>query len=756
MIARHSTSFVRTAAGLFLTCGALLAQTPPPPAPSAFNWSTVVNNGVVVPGDMRKFNSYNQPSISINQVVVFRARSKGGTTGEPAHGVFIRDMGVNGPLTTLFDRNRLVPQPNNLGTMFIEPPSFPRIDMYTNTVATRGGHQPVWEFKIGVDPETGSDLTSRTGTSGIYTNPFNSLIVGVNNILETGAFDPPQFSFFEVPELTTPTKFDVFPGAPAVTDGSTIVFKGNYTVPDPSDPTGSLTISKTGVFYRTLTNQPIGRNDDLAPAGGKSDVIVIADNDTLIPGTGTTFGSTAPPSAAGRKAVFTGWDNEDAPTLGGIYMAELAGPRPNLIPLVQIGDAVPDEAEGATFKNVSEGLSFDGRYLAFWGTWGPEQDKIDLILQCPSDGNKSRVAYCKSLYGDGVNPGTVSNGFHTSVPVHQGIFVHDTITHTTHAVVKSPANFTDFVYWNFSGKVEAPTGGSGGSGGEGDSGDEGGQDAVNITAGEGDGGGSDGGSGGGGGGDEGDDGEPARWRSAVFVAVSGQPGSRPEDANFDAAFKARTGVVSNGAYSNPIDGIYLRQGPGAEKAIHTAVQSGMEGTLIDPLATFIPVDEAGVPIPNASPLPLPVTAMGIERDGYRGNVLAANVTMANEVAGWGGVYLLCATPAPALKVTLGGFRYDYYTKTFVQSVAVTNTSSAAIEGPLSLVIDGLSAGVDLQNATGLTACNAPTQSAYVNVLLGSGNTLAPGKSAVVPLRFNNPAKAPIFYKTRTLAGAGQR
>jgi hypothetical protein len=47
-----------------------------------------VNNAVTVPGDTRKFNSYNQPSVNINRLVVFRARSKGGMSGEPAHGVF--------------------------------------------------------------------------------------------------------------------------------------------------------------------------------------------------------------------------------------------------------------------------------------------------------------------------------------------------------------------------------------------------------------------------------------------------------------------------------------------------------------------------------------------------------------------------------------------------------------------------------------------------------------------------------------------
>ena len=114
----------------------------------------VVNNGVQAPGDPRKFNSYNPPSLNVDRLVVFRARTKGGMGGQPVHGVFTRDMAVAGtPVTTIFDRKTAVPQPNNilwppddLLTRFIEPPSFPRIDMWSDTVASRGNHQPVWSY----------------------------------------------------------------------------------------------------------------------------------------------------------------------------------------------------------------------------------------------------------------------------------------------------------------------------------------------------------------------------------------------------------------------------------------------------------------------------------------------------------------------------------------------------------------------------------------------------------------------------------
>ena len=36
---------------------------------------------------------------------------------------------------------------------------------------------------------------------------------------------------------------------------------------------------------------------------------------------------------------------------------------------------------------------------------------------------------------------------------------------------------------------------------------------------------------------------------------------------------------------------------------------------------------------------IPVTSMGIERDGFRGDAFAINVSMGSEEAGWAGIYL---------------------------------------------------------------------------------------------------------------------
>lgn len=68
---------------LFLTAiplaGAALALGAATAGAQSTGWTTVVNNGDVMPGTADTlFNSYNQPSINAKGLVVFRARSKGG------------------------------------------------------------------------------------------------------------------------------------------------------------------------------------------------------------------------------------------------------------------------------------------------------------------------------------------------------------------------------------------------------------------------------------------------------------------------------------------------------------------------------------------------------------------------------------------------------------------------------------------------------------------------------------------------------
>lgn len=597
-----------------LGIGAVVAFAAQPPAPPWFTWITVVNNNDVMPSSQKKFNSYNQPSVNVSGLVVIRARSRGGEGGggggggggdqgnQPVHGIYTRDMGVaNSPVVRILDRKTEVPQPNNahyppdnpLFTTFIETPSFPRIDMLSDTIATRGNHQPVWTYGSEGDE-------TRAGSTGIYTNPFGPLITGASKL---GAV--PGFAIFAVPGLEPETMFDVFPGAPAVTGGNTIVFKGNFTVDN---------VGKTGVFYRTLENESIvlDNGTELAPAGGMSDVVLIANNvETVIPGTKPPkiFGSTSPPSAANGQVVFAGFDNEDAPTLGGIYLAPLAE-TPELRTLVSIGGRVPGESVKTTFNGLGEGGAFDGRYVGFWGAWGTETETVRLY--CPTEGNKDRIAYCNrelvcqdtgetigdpnSVCDDPTDPNFgISCYQDKQVPVNQGIFVHDTAHGgATRTVAKTGARFDEFLFWNFSGKTPCVGGGHSEEGAE-------------------------------------DDGEPARWRSSAFVAVSGQAtafkaiaSSGEQGACGSCHSGGRVGAAPPSPSHGRLVGIYLNRQPGQD--IITVLDTRTNGQTVDPEA----------------PVGSTITELGIERESLRGDWLVVNAKMGieggTEEDGMAGIY----------------------------------------------------------------------------------------------------------------------
>lgn len=487
---------------------ALLISSQTAPAdnlPASVAWGKVVNNQSIIPGtDAKPFNSYNQPSLNTAGYVVFRARSKG---PQPVSGIYARNMLAAGETIRIADRSTKVPAPNNLASEFNEFPSIPRISMKSQTMATRGNSQPVWTYLV-----NGTD--TRAGTNGIFLNPGGTLITGVGLLgavpwTEASVLGVDYFPYMAVPGVSPVTRFDVFPGSPALAAGDLIVFKGNYTVAGEG---------KTGVFFR-----------DPVSGDGVLPVQTIANSSTVIPNlptgiAGVPFGSTAPPSAAGGLAVFAGFDNEGSPTYGGIYLAPLI-PTPTLTTVVGIGDPVPGETN-ETFNRFGEALSFDGRYVAFWGAWG--QETVTLWLDCPTDGNADVLAYCREFFGD---------NYPVTVPANQGIFVADTKTGVVHRVARTGEyNFADFVYWNFSGKPP----GVGGS-------------------------------------DEGDDGEPPRWRSTSFVAVSGGPNN-----TFMVAFKARSGAVDpvEHTYLNPVDGIYLADASSVVKLLDT----NTDGQSLDPAA----------------------------------------------------------------------------------------------------------------------------------------------------------------------------
>jgi Divergent InlB B-repeat domain len=88
----------------------------------------------------------------------------------------------------------------------------------------------------------------------------------------------------------------------------------------------------------------------------------------------------------------------------------------------------------------------------------------------------------------------------------------------------------------------------------------------------------------------------------------------------------------------------------------------------------------------------------------------------------------------------------------VQTVTVTNISATTIKGPISLVLDQLTAGVTLYKPTGYTSVTLPAGSPYLSAAVN----LAPGQSTSFQLQFTNPGNVGFSYQARVLAGTGPR
>lgn len=552
---------VAALAGAICMAGASAAPT--------FLWQTVVNNGDLVPNTAKNFNSYNQPSINDAGLVVFRARSSGQGGQGPATGIFTRDMASPGnPINPVAVRGGVVPAPNNVTNpgpaTFNEFPSFPRIDANSGTVAFRGQSTPSW-ITFAAD---GTTEITRSGTSGLYATPGAGTPVGGPLITGIRNTEPTAFAQYLVPG--DGVKFDQFPGAPSPT-GNIVTFKGNWT-----DSNGT---AQTGVYLR-----------DMVANGGTSPVVKIAERGDAIPSnaiptTGYTgsgkFGSTSPPSAAGGKMVFTGLDVEEAPKAGGIFMAPLTA-NATLTTVVGFQTVVPKNGTN-TLSAIGEGLSFDGRYVGFWGGWGTET--FARQVQCATDGN----AIVRQACLDQDKSGTAKDGIYTfDVLKNQGIFLADTQLNKLFLVAQTGALYDDFLFWNFSGNA-----GQGGS-------------------------------------DDSEDLEGARWRSSAFMAIDGN----------DVVFKAAQGYVDGlegktGGTSGLFGALDVSDAF-SDIDLFTILKTGMNGGLVD-----------------ANAANMDITALGIERDGFRNGRLAIAASFEGidpadptKTVGWAGLYVT-SVPEPS-------------------------------------------------------------------------------------------------------------
>ncbi len=99
----------------------------------------------------------------------------------------------------------------------------------------------------------------------------------------------------------------------------------------------------------------------------------------------------------------------------------------------------------------------------------------------------------------------------------------------------------------------------------------------------------------------------------------------------------------------------------------------------------------------------------------------------------------------SVKIVRSGVSLNRATGKYSGTVTFTNTSGAALAGPLHLRLEGLTAGVSLDNKSGEQG-GAP----YLTL---PGGGLAPGASVTVTTVFANPSKAAVNYTAKLISGA---
>jgi len=178
--------------------------------------------------------------------------------------------------------------------------------------------------------------------------------------------------------------------------------------------------------------------------------------------------------------------------------------------------------------------------------------------------------------------------------------------------------------------------------------------------------------------------EPARWRASAFTALSGTPGFEAQ-----TAFKAAKAGF---------DGIYLRKGRSMTAPLVTVVETlNSMGQAIDPQAPANSI----------------VTAVGIERDGFRNGNLTVSVAMlyedALESVGWAGLYLTKIAQSPPVPDPVA-------TTTSIASSLNPSTVGASVTFTATITGNAPTGTVNfMDGASSIAGCDA-------KVVTGTGNT----------------------------------
>jgi len=229
-----------------------------------------------------------------------------------------------------------------------------------------------------------------------------------------------------------------------------------------------------------------------------------------------------------------------------------------------------------------------------------------------------------------------------------------------------------------------------------------------------------------------------------FSVVCGPLGATGPDLFLNHAYvsiKGAANLIANAEIAAGVDPIGLAANyPG----LHDVMRDKGSGLVAEPTvepATFYSPDTFNFTVfdVSADGRTLTVTSAGM-------NATAQNA--ATEYSAGPQARSIFSFQLDALPITRGGFVLDRRLNKMVQQVTITNNSGAALNGPINIVLSGLSANTSLSNATGTTATTAPG-SPYISVQSGS---LASGASLTVTLQFARPAAGNITYTALPATG----
>ena len=103
-------------------------------------------------------------------------------------------------------------------------------------------------------------------------------------------------------------------------------------------------------------------------------------------------------------------------------------------------------------------------------------------------------------------------------------------------------------------------------------------------------------------------------------------------------------------------------------------------------------------------------------------------------------------PAAQISATASGLTYSRVTQTFNGTVTIMNIGSSAIGGPFQIVLDSLTAGVMLTNATG-------SFGGWSYVTVPAVGSLAPAQVAFVSVQFKDVSNARINFSPIVYSGS---